>query len=249
MSLHDYIASVLSQRPASFWPGGEPSGAIKDVVLHPISDSTYDGSLAGSVTRRASNGLAVGGYAWDFAGGYIEIPDHAEYRQNFVTLEAWVNPDNWTGFNGVLSKVASNRPKPWDTYIADSSGKMTFILAGPSTADVPFVTSTTVPVGKWTHILCRTRPRTGGATGVVAEIYFNGKKQPLEGSDEIAHFPPGGTNTVRIGNRADGVTSMDGRIAFPAIYAYPIALGPVRRRVAMGRGLLGGSPARALALR
>lgn len=248
--LRAYIESVLAQRPASFWPGGEPGTTAYDAVQHAQEHlSTYDGTLAGAVIGRVRHGLAMGGFAWDFAGGYIEIPNHSEYQQTYVALEAWVNPDNRTGFQGVLAKTESNRPKPWDTYITDSSGTMTFILRGSGTSDNPFVTTTLVPVGSWTHLLCQTKPRSDGATGVEIEIYFNGNKQPLDRSPLLDHVPGGGTNPMRIGNRADGVTSMDGKIAFPAVYPHPIALGPVRQRVAMGRGLLGQAPTRPLALR
>lgn len=247
MLLHDYIASVLSQRPVSFWPGGEPSGqAVKDIVTHVLSDDTYDGVMNGTVTPRYPSGLAIGGFGWDFAGGYVEIPNHSEYQQTYVALEAWVKPDNYSGFQGVLAKTESNRPKPWDSYITDGSGTMTFILRGTGTSDNPFVTTTLVPVGSWTHLLCRTKPRSDGATGVEIEIYFNGKKQPLDRSPLLGHVPGGGTNPVRIGNRADGVTSMDGKIAFPAIYNTAINIGPVRQRVAMGRGLLSGGRRRGL---
>lgn len=237
--LADYIASVLSQRPASFWPGGEPAGqTVKDAVLHPLSDSTYDGTISGTVTPRHPTGLAVGGYGWDFTAGQIVVTDHAEYRQDYWTLEAWVNPDNHSDFQGVISKTNPVEPRPYDTYILPTTGLLR-LIAGDGAGGFPdavLESTAAVPVGKWTHILCTCGPRPG-ASGRRFRIFLNGKSSGLLDS---ATVPTGATSNLRIGNRNDGVTSMDGKIAFPAIYPRVIALGPVLERVRMGRGLLAG---------
>lgn len=237
--LRAYIESVLAQRPASFWPGGEPGTTAHDAVQHPLENqTTYDGTLEGSVTGRYPSGLAVGGFAWDFNGGAINVPNHSEYQQNEVTLEAWVNVDNRSGYQGIISKTASNQPKPWDAYLVDGSGILSFLTTAGSLDAVD-----AVPLLKWTHLLCRCQVRAGERR---LTIHYDGK---LQSSAVVTGAWTTGTDRVRIGNRNDGVTSMDGRIAFPAIYPHAIALGPVRQRIAMARGLLGQSPVRALALR
>lgn len=239
-----YIESVLSQRPTGFWPMGEPASVLPlDIVKnYRIAGST------GTINRRVPNGLAVGGFANDHAGGNFAIDDFADHRNPEFTLEAWINPDSISNFRGVLSHTDGNKPRPYDLYVVkngEPAGGKLRLLIGNGSSNAVVSSTTTIPLGSWTHALAMSWTNTAG-TGSHLAIYINGI---LEASTTAAFLPTGALVNTRIGNRNDGATPMDGQIAFPAIYDYPIDPGPVRERIAMARGIFRSAQPRALALR
>lgn len=247
-ALNRYIASVLAQRPVTFYPGGEPSGTVFDAVSHALeSVTTYNATPSGTLSARYPSGLGMGGFGWDFTNGYLQTPHHSEWGSTQrLTLEAWIRPDNWSGFQGIISKTSGNKPRPFDSYVTDATGTLSFLVGNTAGTTHGFITNETIPVGRWTHVLMQYRWNGSNTRG---RMFINGEPATLSSASTTTVQPNDGSDALRIGNRNDGVTSMDGKIAFPAIYNYEIALGPVRQRVAIGRGLLGRSRSRALALR
>ncbi len=121
-----------------------------------------------------------------------------------MTIEAWVNPTDYSNFNGILSKTAGNQPKPYDFYLVQGSG-IPVLFRGNGTGANSNVNATTAPpTGVWSHIVVTT-------SGSTVNHYLNGVPN---GSGNLgpAGTPANGTDIAYIGTRSDLATRFKGGI-------------------------------------
>ena len=176
-----------------------------NLVSYPKSGTTayaLTGSNNGTLVNGVAYGYPNGGY-WNFDGTDDSINIGTLSYSNNITLEAWVNTTNPTG---------------WDDIIAGGCGDLLFGInsAGNGTlswggqCNVPFspVTSTiSITDGNWHHVI-------GTYNGSVAALYIDGNLE-VSGA-RSGNFIPG---NIAIGSVGGGGEYFNGKIANVRIYS------------------------------
>jgi hypothetical protein len=200
-----------SERNQNYFQGNIVTGSLvfmvdaNNIVSYPKSGTTayaLTGSNNGTLVNGVAYGYSNGGY-WNFDGTDDSINIGTLSYSNNITLEAWVNTTNPTG---------------WDDIIAGGCGDLLFGInsAGNGTlswggqCNVPFspVTSTiSITDGNWHHVV-------GTYNGSVAALYIDGN---LEVSgNRSGNFTPG---NIAIGSGGGGGEYFNGKIANVRIYS------------------------------
>lgn len=143
--------------------------------------------------------------AWDFSGSSQHIvATSVPVTGTPLTLAAWINPDNATSAQGLLS-VDTN-----------GTGNHRFLLYIVSSAVRAFVRDTgeseaskgTLVAGKWQHVAA-VFPSSTSRTP-----YLEG----VAGTTSTTSVTPSGMDRTRIGATAAGTLPFNGRIAWPAVW-------------------------------
>jgi predicted RecA/RadA family phage recombinase len=119
-----------------------------------------------------------------------------------LTIEAWINPTNFSKYDGIFSKTAGgggNIPAPYDFYLSAGGGIPEF-FSGNGSAFSSVSGSSAPSAGAWSHIAVT-------LSGSVVTHYLNGLNNG-SGTD-FATPGDGGTKAI-IGSRTDLVTMFKG---------------------------------------
>jgi len=108
-------------------------------------------------TGNGNNGLASGyverGLVFDGVNDQVTVPDTDELSiTGDFTLEAWVKPTDFNGFNAIVSKVnVIAFPTPYDFYLLSGSGLPNVLVGNGGTFDS--ATGLVAPTpGQWNHL-------------------------------------------------------------------------------------------------
>lgn len=168
------------------------------------NDSTSN-AFNGTITSATAGAGKIGG-GGSFSGvlQYITIGNHLGLTGDF-TIQAWVNPTDFIGFNGILSKTLTNQPKPFEYRIDASTGKAS-LFVGDGSGNTSITASTATTAGVFNHVAVSFTQSTA-----TISHYLNGT---LNGSSVGAGYPGSttGTDNAFIGTRSDNATMFKGII-------------------------------------
>ena len=203
-------ALTESEVKQNYFQGNIVTGSLvfmvdaNNLVSYPKSGTTayaLTGSNNGTLVNGVAYGYSNGGY-WNFDGtdDYINIGT-LSYSNN-ITLEAWVNTTNPTGWDDIIAGGCGDL-----LFGINSSGNGTLSWGGQ--CNVPFspVTSTiSITDGNWHHVI-------GTYNGSVAALYIDGNLE-VSGA-RSGNFTPG---NIAIGSVGGGGEYFNGKIANVRIY-------------------------------
>jgi hypothetical protein len=200
----------LSEIQQNYFQGNIVTGSLvfmvdaNNLVSYPKSGTTayaLTGSNNGTLVNGVAYGYPNGGY-WNFDGTDDSINIGTLSYSNNITLEAWVNTTNPTGWDDIIAGGCGDL-----LFGINSSGNGTLSWGGQ--CNVPFspVTSTiSITDGNWHHVV-------GTYNGSVAALYIDGN---LEVSgNRSGNFTPG---NIAIGSVGGGGEYFNGKIANVRIY-------------------------------
>src|SRR3984893_2996364 len=171
---------------------------------------------AGDATSNSNNGIIAGATATagQIAGGtslsgnsqYINIGNGSSLGiTGNLTIEAWINPTDFSNYNGIVGKVASYLPKPYDFYLLQGTGIPQLYRGNGTLSGYSNVAGSAAPAaGVWSHIVVT-------ASGTTVTHYLNGSTNG-SGTLTAASAPVNGTDNVYIGTRSDFVTMFKGKM-------------------------------------
>jgi hypothetical protein len=172
-----------------------------------ISRGGNNGTLTNGPTYSSANG---GSIILDGSNDYVDVTTTPNLT-NPLTICAFVNTSVTTGSNQVIYGPSANGQ---DNWLSISNNKAQILATQTSDVNNFSITgTTTIQANTWYHI-------TGIVDNNVTSLYINGV---FEVASSARAFTIGGWNsTARIGQRATGQFSFNGRIA--SVYGYNRAL-------------------------
>ena len=193
------------------------------------------GTVVSDATGRYGNGTLQGGASWETgtqgldlkissaSSQYIQIPNNASYPlvNGFdgpcaftAFILVWLNSNR--SYNGLVSKTNNNVPAPFDSYV-DSGGTIHFYYGnGSSNGNI---SASGMPVGQWVQVVI-----TGDTQVDISRIYLNGVQVANGTFVNVADL---GT-AIRLGNRNDNATYLDGKIGASYLWNRAITLSEVQ---------------------
>jgi len=204
-----------------------------------VWDSSYKGIWhlpngttlnAGDSTANANNGIITGAGArsgeidgaGSFSGSsqYININNFAITDPYNFTLEAWINPTDFSFYNGIAGKTNSNLPAPFDLYLIPGSGIPSFYV-GDGASHYGSLNGISAPAaGAWNHVVV---VASGSFANVTFTQYLNGA---TNGTTTFTNFTAADTNnSIKIGSRNDVFTMFKGGIDEVRISSAPRSAG------------------------
>lgn len=175
---------------------------FKDGTTLGLLDSTSHGVNGTNNGATATAGQIDGGIAFSGSSQWVNMGNNLGFIGDF-TIEAWVHPTDFSGFNGIISKTAGNQPKPYDYYLIASTGVPRLII-GDGSGNAPVDATSATTAGVWNHIAA---VKTG--TNTITH-YLNGV---ANGSGNATGAPNpliNGTDNALIATRGDNVTMFKG---------------------------------------
>ncbi len=150
------LPSNLASNLVSWWPGDLNA---QDIISH------YDGTLVNGATF--APGYVLDAFSLNGVNQYVNVPDSSSPGlriTNSITVDAWVNSSNITGYQIIVSKYDGTLPATAEGYYLrlNPGGVIDFTFR--STLQT---TSTPVPANSWVHI-------AGVSNGTYSWIYLNG---------------------------------------------------------------------------
>ncbi|RZM21772.1 MAG: hypothetical protein EOO88_31555, partial [Pedobacter sp.] len=182
-------------------------------VYHMGNDGVPDGVDA---TMNGNNGSVIGASGTSGKinlgaqlGGnsqYIDIGNRSSLGiTNDITLQAWINPNDYANYNGIIAKTAAQFPKPYDFYLDQHTGIPKLYRGNGTVYGYGFVQGQQAPpTNTWSHIAVT-------ISGNTVTHYLNGQ---VNGVGELPASGTGanGTDKVYIGTRSDFATALRGRL-------------------------------------
>ncbi len=182
-----------------------PNGT--SLTLTDSTSSANNGSNVGTAT--ATTGKVDGGASLNGTSQYISVGNSSTLAPlTSLTIEAWINPTNYTNFNGILGRTNGNAPSPYDSYLGQTNGKANFIVKGSGSGSNyrSSASNSAVSAGVWSHLVM-----VYDDTSNLMQFYINGS---LDRNVTPTTFgTPNGVdsgNTTYIGVRSDLVTKFRG---------------------------------------
>ncbi|MFH0779237.1 MAG: DUF2341 domain-containing protein [Parcubacteria group bacterium] len=176
--------------------GAGVAGDFKDSTAnlnHSVNTASQPSSTAG---------LIGGAESFNAAPQYITVNSSASLAlTGDMTIEAWVNITDFANYNGIASKVPSNKPAPYDFYTNPTTGIPAF-YRGNGTLYANKNGSTAPTTGVWQHLTVTMSDST------VAH-YLNGA---TNGGGALSTTIADGGTAFIIGSRGDQATKMKGSI-------------------------------------
>ena len=192
----------------SWWP----AGGNADDVISGNHGTAYNTTSYGS-------GKVGQAFTLEAGDGHIRVANHPSLRlTNAITVEAWINPNNVSGYGQIVDKwdaLVGYEQRSFTTYL-NPGGQIAWAICATGTDAIwTYIISTNAaPVDTWTHIAAT-------YDGTNLKIYLNGTME-AEGYFTNKIFP--GTNDFAIGAVVGGTLAGDfispfpGSIDEPAIY-------------------------------
>jgi hypothetical protein len=169
------------------------------------NDSTSNANNGAITGATATTGQIDGAASLSGTSQYITVGDGSSLRiTGNITIEAWINPTDFSDYNGILGKTAGaggNIPAPYDFYLTSGGGIPEF-FSGNGTAYSNVSGSSPPTTGVWSHIAVTL------SGGTVAH-YLDGSNN---GSGTGTATPGDGGTAAVIGSRTDHATMFKGGI-------------------------------------
>lgn len=222
MSLHHQI---MLDSPAGYWPMDETSGT----TAFDRSGNGLNGTYSGAVPAGAS-GPFDRSASFDGADDWVEVPHNSliAVTDNF-TLEIWAYL-NSLSICGFIAKTSNNLPRAFDWRMDDPvSNTKVILLCGNGTVNPSSLSATPRVTGRWYHLAVS---RAGTNHSHFVDGVLDGSNTVTSVAASDAGLP------LRIGNRHDAATDMNGRLAHAAIY--PSVLSAARIKAHYEAGIRSG---------
>lgn len=147
---------------------------------------------------------------------YVQVPNNANYSLGVeFTTEIWVLLNSNRNYNGLLTLTTGSGAEPFDGYI-DGGGTLNQFFGSGGGASLD-TTVSGIPAGVWLHIVFAVNiPSFAGGNLQYWRVYVNGTFQN-GGTSSSSHLADGG-QPIRIGNRNDNVTNLDGKVGTARIW-------------------------------
>lgn len=187
------------------------NGAILSAV--DISGNANNGIITGC-TASATAQVPSGSAAFSGTSQYIQIGNAVSIQiTSQLTIEALINPANFSNYNGIVSKTVSNFPSSWDSYLDQSNGRPVFLRGnhGASTLYAVEATSVGPTTNVWSYIGLVDEANTF-QTGM--HIYLNGSNLSLSTVAGGPSTPADGGTNAMIGTRSDHATMFNGLMQY-----------------------------------
>lgn len=193
-----------------------------------ISRSNINGTLVNGPTFNSENG---GSIVFDGVNDSITIPNNitSEFSINGVTVEAWVNHNNFTGSQAYINNW-HNFTTPQKGFILRTFNGQTYPsfwrcwgnISGTTSYSTVYASSSPMSINTWYHVVGVYEK------GVSARIYVNGE---LKGIDSTVPYDIeyDTTNGVSIGTSNINTSRMNGRISISKIYNRALSATEVRQ--------------------
>ncbi len=168
-----------------------------------------DGTLSGSTgvpawgVAQTTNGAALSFVAAN--NQYVNIPDQAGHRLTDYTIETMFYMNSIRNYNGIVSKTNTGVAAPFDVWVgADATCYFWVNNTQHATSGVGEMVA-----NAWYHAVFEYK-----ANGTRADMYLNNIARfgLVSAANADAAFP------IRIGDRQDGVTQLDGKIAYVRLW-------------------------------
>ncbi len=142
--------------------------------------------------------------ALDFDGinDYVENTTLVINPSLGFTIEGWMKVNDF-GYSAMATQTINNYPAPFDMYVTNGSGNVSF-LVGQGNVTGSVTSSSTLTIGTWAHLAFVYNPSIAKI-----QIYINGV---LDGISDAA--PPGNVAGSKfiLGNRFDNYTGLNGTL-------------------------------------
>jgi hypothetical protein len=171
-----------------------------------MSGFNNSGSLVNGPTYDPANG---GSIVFDGVDDLVNCGNNSSIQIiGDMSILAWIKVIDFTNYNGIAGKTASNGvPNPYDYYLFQSSGLPSFLRGNGS----GYVTSTATnppSIGVWQHIAVT-------MLGTQVIHYLNGSSN---GVGTISIATTNGADNLMIGNRTDNIIDFKGNISIVQMY-------------------------------
>ncbi|MEO8373251.1 MAG: DUF2341 domain-containing protein, partial [Candidatus Solibacter sp.] len=149
-------ASATDQsNPAAVWDSSYKGVWHLDGSPLNAADSTSAANHGTVTGATATTGQIAGAANFNGTSQYLDVGNNSALRiTGDLTVEAWVNPADYTWYRGILGKTggtAGNMPAPYDFYLAATSGLPVFYRGNGSLASGS-VGAAAPPTGQWSHV-------------------------------------------------------------------------------------------------
>lgn len=196
--------------------------------MFPFPFSFLSGAAPNVPVDRIANAEAM---SFNGTDSYIDAGNDSTLNiSGDLTISAWVKIDNYSSFQGVVSKIDSST-RNYEILIRPSTptGGVSFYVSNTT-----FITSTTViPLNTWTHIVVAVE--SGVTNG--AKIYINGIQDATTGTLTINP----NTANLNIGRRATGSFYINGNIDEVAIFNIALSANKIQQ-IYDATAVVGGVP-------
>lgn len=178
-----YVTEVTDLNPVSYWRLNETSGAVATDLMG-ANNGDYlslptggggPGELGAAGVRPTDGflGLEANNYAPHFDGvnDSVRVSDSASLSiTGALTLQAWINPDQATGTDTLISKYNTGTDTYSWTLFRDTYNRVAFGISsdGNGWDKTVYGTVGDVPDGQWSDVVAVFNP------GVAMTIYVNG---------------------------------------------------------------------------
>ncbi len=191
--------TALDPTIVGYWKLDEGTGTI----AQDSSGKGNDGTLTNGPMW--STGQLNGALQFDGIDDYVAIPSTNEFdTQTALTLSAWMNPDNVSSSQFLLSKHAANGNWESFSFRLQSNGTVRFSVQNADVDAHPdWISTTTLSPGTWYHIVFSWERVTGISSD--AKVFINGVEEgaTFQGDGYTPSFTMGfsASNPVAIGRR------------------------------------------------
>jgi hypothetical protein len=224
-------------------PGTAPTVALQDrtdplardlALWFPMTER------AGGLVRDGSGFGALGtmtaGATWTAAGpngsavncpaaGQITVPNLAfTLPHGPASVSIWINPANYSNYNGIMSKTNGAQPAPFDWYMGTGTGVPVFYYGDGVGSSGFFTATAAVPIGRWNHVALVAAAYLANSPVI---HYLNGVPNGAGNLSNIANVPVDMAVPLIIGNRGDAFTQANGKFADARIYARALTPGEI----------------------
>lgn len=224
----DYAATVLDDRPTSYWRLGERPGApvaVDELSNHP---GYYGGPPIGRLPhwlgdRDRDHAIDLDGLLSKPLGQFVHVPDNGHLafggRAPF-SLEAWVRP---RGFNGVTRRIVSKESATSGYLLGVREDGLLFSRYGEAGWDTA---RTSVDASRWSHVVAT-------YDGSALRVYVDGW---LSAQTPSAVELPDARSDLSLGAKQSRWRYYAGGLDEVAIYPYALSDGQVLTHARAGGG-------------
>lgn len=189
-----------------FWLLNENGGLTAHDCTQRYGDGTLQGATGQPTWETHQLGIDLSFTAANTQR--VNIPDNTNAGLSTTwTIQVVFRVNSNRNFNGLFSKTNSNLGAPFD-YFVDSTGALKF--NGNAVFGSPPVSA-----GVWYDLIVS---NNGGLAGGSRFSYLFGADGTFVTATAGADTTANGTNAIRIGDRNDDATALDGRILFARIW-------------------------------
>lgn len=168
-----------------------------------LLDATSSGFNGTNNSATATTGQIDGGIGLSGTSQYVNLGNNLGFIGDF-TIDVWANPTDFVGFDGLVSKTATNQPKPYDFYLAAATGKPTLFIGDGAGASGSIAGTNAPTTGAWNHIVV-----VKSGTNTITH-YLNGAANGSGNASGAPNPLVNGTNNTFIATRSDLVLMFKG---------------------------------------